>query len=189
MKKISKSLKCILVGDSGVGKTCIFQKLFDNPYKNTNPTIGVEYRALNFSDEVKLHLWDTAGQERFRGIIANYFRSTNMVIIVFDLNNDVSIEHINYWKSAVFEYSPDATILLIGNKIDLMKNNYEKLLKIRQEINEKHPYPYLEFSALSSQKESLLNFFQESIDQMDVWKFQEPTINIKTEDNKRKNCC
>ena len=85
--------KVILVGDSGVGKTCIVVRASKDYFQETAPsTIGFSFLKLNKNIEgqpIELLIWDTAGQERYKSIIQMYYRGAKAAIVVFDLTNKV----------------------------------------------------------------------------------------------------
>ena len=67
-----------------------------------------------------MQVWDTAGQERFRTITASYYRGSNGIILVYDVTDRESFDHINYWMKEIDRLAtPDVCRLLVGNKIDL----------------------------------------------------------------------
>lgn len=90
--------KIIIIGDSGVGKSCFFMQFTEGNFKDDhNVTIGVEYgaRVLKVGDKlIKLELWDTAGQEAFRAITRSFYRNANGVILMYDLTRLESFENL-----------------------------------------------------------------------------------------------
>ncbi|XP_064633472.1 ras-related protein Rab-43-like [Lineus longissimus] len=116
--------KIVLIGDAGVGKTCVVQRFkTGNFLEKHGSTIGVDFTMKTlFLDgkRVKLQVWDTAGQERFRTITQSYYRSANGVIIAYDITKKDTFDNINRWVDDVMKYSgPNITQLMIGNKKDL----------------------------------------------------------------------
>ncbi|MHA1350656.1 MAG: GTP-binding protein [Promethearchaeota archaeon] len=120
--------KSIVVGDGGVGKTALtlrFSKgFFTEDYKMT---IGVDFHVKTISIDTfegpikcKLQLWDTGGQERFSSIRPMYYRGSLGTILVFDLTNSASFEHLPQWIEEVrANIKVDIPVLLVGNKSDL----------------------------------------------------------------------
>jgi Ras-related protein Rab-1A len=113
-----------LIGDSGTGKSCLLIRFADNIFSdNYISTIGVDFKIKTIDIQgktVKLQVWDTAGQERFRTITASYYRGSNGIIIVYDITDRDSFEHVNYWMKEIDRLaSPDVCRLLVGNKTDL----------------------------------------------------------------------
>ena len=105
------SFKLIVIGDSGVGKSC----LTNNAVKNI------------------LQIWDTCGQELYRSLITNFYRNSSLAIMVYAINSLESFSNIEMWLRELRTHSnPDAKVFLIGNKIDL-----EQERKVTKEQGEK----------------------------------------------------
>ncbi|KYO02333.1 ras-related protein Rab-1A [Plasmodium gaboni] len=115
--------KIILIGDSGVGKSCILLRFSDDHFTESYiTTIGVDFRfrTIKVDDKiVKLQIWDTAGQERFRTITSAYYRGADGIIIIYDTTDRNSFLHINDWMNEINKYTNEDTCkLLVGNKAD-----------------------------------------------------------------------
>ena len=118
------SFKIIIVGDSGVGKSCLSIKATRNYFEDFySPTVGFEFLTFNVKvDEkiVKLQIWDTCGQEVYRSLISSFYRSASLAIIVYSIENEASFNNIEKWLNDIKTQSnPDVKIFLIGNKADL----------------------------------------------------------------------
>ncbi|XP_066527404.1 ras-related protein Rab-43 [Hoplias malabaricus] len=116
--------KIVLVGDVGVGKTCVVQRFKTGSFtERQGNTIGVDFTMKTMEVQgkrVKLQIWDTAGQERFRTITQSYYRSTNGAIITYDITKRSSFMSVPKWMEDVKKYGGSNIVpLLIGNKIDL----------------------------------------------------------------------
>jgi Ras-related protein Rab-18 len=120
----SVSLKVLLIGDSGVGKSSLLLRFTDDTFDpDQGATIGVDFKVKNFTIDdkrVKLSLWDTAGQERFRTLTPNYYRGAEGVILVYDVTSEVSFKHLEEWLQELDTYATkkDVVKMLVGNKID-----------------------------------------------------------------------
>eukprot|EP01102_Stenamoeba_stenopodia_P004393 TRINITY_DN14701_c0_g1_i1.p1 TRINITY_DN14701_c0_g1~~TRINITY_DN14701_c0_g1_i1.p1 ORF type:complete len:222 (-),score=53.64 TRINITY_DN14701_c0_g1_i1:73-738(-) len=117
-------VKMILIGDSGVGKSCLLLRFSDDSFTPTFiSTIGVDFKVKMLEidgKKVKIQVVDTAGQERFRTITANYYRGAQGVMMVYDITDTKSFENINHWLKNVRENAPPSAIkILVGNKSDL----------------------------------------------------------------------
>ena len=115
--------KLVLIGDSGVGKSCILLRFADDSFTESYiTTIGVDFRFRTIKVEeknVKLQIWDTAGQERFRTITSAYYRGADAIVLVYDCTDRESFDHIDSWLQEVNKYSNENTVkVLIGNKSD-----------------------------------------------------------------------
>ncbi|EPQ13227.1 Ras-related protein Rab-39A [Myotis brandtii] len=125
--------RIVVLGDATVGKTSLLRRFVEGaagtlepePELEAAPTVGVEFygRALQLpaGPWVKLQLWDTAGQERFRCMTRSFYRNVVGVLLVFDVTNRKSFEHIPDWHQEVMAtQGPDkAVFLLLGHKSDL----------------------------------------------------------------------
>ena len=123
-------LKCIILGDSNVGKTSILHRMTNQGFiLNQTPTIGIDFGTIyaklsnqktikknltelenlvseesqNTSDStyVKVQIWDCAGQVRFRSIVQSYFRQAQIVLFVYDTNYGKSFESLSEWIMTV----------------------------------------------------------------------------------------
>ena len=126
-------LKILILGDSGVGKTSILIKYINNKFDESHiATIGVDYmdKTIKYKNiNIKLQIWDTSGQEKFRSIARNFYRNSDAIFIVFDLNNKDTYNSIKQWINDVEEYCPNIKKILLGNKSDLEKNVSEEIIK------------------------------------------------------------
>lgn len=116
--------KLVLIGDTGVGKSCILLRFADDSFTESYiTTIGVDFRFRTIPvDEksIKLQIWDTAGQERFRTITSAYYRGADGIVIVYDSTERSSFNSIDEWVIEVNRYASENTCkILIGNKNDL----------------------------------------------------------------------
>jgi len=115
--------KLLLIGDSGVGKSCILLRYSEDTFTDTYiSTIGVDFKIKSVvvdGKRVKLQIWDTAGQERFRTITSSYYRGAQGIIIVYDVTDQVTFTNTKNWLQEIERYAGGSvTKLLVGNKID-----------------------------------------------------------------------
>mmetsp|Transcript_36944 Transcript_36944/g.59175 ORF Transcript_36944/g.59175 Transcript_36944/m.59175 type:complete len:208 (-) Transcript_36944:249-872(-) len=123
--------KLVLIGDSGVGKSCLLLRFADDSFTDSYiSTIGVDFRFRTVNIDmktVKLQIWDTAGQERFRTITSAYYRGAHGIIMVYDVTNYESFEHVEEWLNEVNRHASESTLkLLVGNKADLAEDKKVK---------------------------------------------------------------
>lgn len=116
--------KYIIIGDSGVGKSCLLLQFTDKRFEPLHDlTIGVEFGARMVSIDgknVKLQIWDTAGQESFRSITRSYYRGACGALLVYDVTRRDTFNHLQTWlEDAKANSNTAITIMLIGNKCDL----------------------------------------------------------------------
>ena len=120
-------MKIIMVGDSGVGKTNLLERYIKNEFwEATRNTVGVDFMAkkvMIHNQQVKIQFWDTAGQEKYKSISSAYYKSTQGVILVYDVTNRNSFRNIGMWLTDIRNHSDNSIhFLLVGNKIDIADN-------------------------------------------------------------------
>lgn len=116
--------KLLLIGDSGVGKTCVLFRFSEDAYNSTFiSTIGIDFKIRTIDldgKKIKLQIWDTAGQERFRTITTAYYRGAMGIMLVYDITNEKSFENIRNWIRNIEEHaSSDVEKMILGNKCDV----------------------------------------------------------------------
>ena len=201
--------KLVLIGDSGVGKSCLLLRFADNAFMESYiSTIGVDFRfrtvrgiyieTASFEarsltpsvpvsaarsrlvslslpppsapqvkvekNTVKLQIWDTAGQERFRTITSAYYRGADGIIMVYDVTNQDSFNHVADWLTEVNRYATDGTCkLLVGNKSD--REDRAVTSEAAREYAEQLNIPFLETSAKNADnvEKAFLTMAQELI--------------------------
>ncbi|PRP89454.1 hypothetical protein PROFUN_01317 [Planoprotostelium fungivorum] len=113
--------KYIIIGDTGVGKSCLLLQFTDKRFQPIHDlTIGVEFgaRLVNINTtQVKLQIWDTAGQEHFRSITRSYYRGAAGALLVYDITRRDTFNHLNTWLEDAKQHCNSN--MLIGNKSDL----------------------------------------------------------------------
>ena len=117
-----------IVGDSGVGKTNLLLRYCRDTFtENLKTTIGVDFytKYINVQeDRIKLKIFDTAGQERFRAIVSTYYRNSNGIVLVYDITNRNSFNHLSSFLKEIKNLKPEAKLLVVGNKTDLGNNRH-----------------------------------------------------------------
>jgi small GTP-binding protein len=138
-----RTVKAVLIGDSGVGKSAIFRQLETGTFNDDiPPTIGGAFTCVlataTGKQSVSLDLWDTAGQERYKSVIPLYFEKAYFVLMVYDLTNRATFDHLPDWhKICEGQVSDSAKFIVIGNKCDLQKDiacNVEDIAGFAQSI-------------------------------------------------------
>ena len=139
------SISLILLGDGNVGKSNFMMRYAKNLFSEKYlQTVGMEHEIKNLKIDNKniyqLMLWDTAGQEIYRSLPRKYYKNADGILLLFDIYDKKSFEHVNDWMEDISEYADkrkDFTIYLLANKIDLIcndNNNKERVTK--EEIDE-----------------------------------------------------
>ena len=122
-----ESVKVVLIGESGVGKTSIISQftkgIFNPDLMSTNgATFSTKKKEFKESNKIlSFEIWDTAGQEKYRSLAKMFFKDAAVALIVYDITNKKSFEEIKaYWMDLVKENGPKKVIMyIVGNKIDL----------------------------------------------------------------------
>ncbi|XP_025159679.1 ras-related protein Rab-37 isoform X4 [Harpegnathos saltator] len=144
--------KVMLLGDSGVGKTCLLTRFRDGRFLAGNyiTTVGIDFRNKVVTvDEtpIKLQIWDTAGQERFRSVTHAYYRDAHALLLLYDVTNKTSYDNIRAWLSEIREHAnEDVVIMLLGNKSDC---GTERIVKREdgERLAREYKVPFMETSA------------------------------------------
>ncbi|XP_076844060.1 ras-related protein Rab-26 isoform X3 [Brachyhypopomus gauderio] len=126
------SFKVMLVGDSGVGKTCLLVRFKDGAFLAGSfiSTVGIDFRnkVLNIDGvKVKLQIWDTAGQERFRSVTHAYYRDAHALLLLYDVTNKASFDNIQEFGVPFIETSAKS-----GLNVELAFTAVAKELKHRE---------------------------------------------------------
>ncbi|XP_077177530.1 ras-related protein Rab-13 [Paroedura picta] len=153
-KSYDHLFKLLLIGDSGVGKTCLIIRFAEDNFSGTYiSTIGIDFKIRTVEiggKRIKLQVWDTAGQERFKTITTAYYRGAMGIILVYDITDDKSFENIQNWMKSIKENaSAGVERLLLGNKCDMEAKR--KVPRDRAEkLSKEHGIRFFETSAKSS---------------------------------------
>ena len=96
------AFKVIIVGDSGVGKSCLTMKAIKNTCtEGHNATVGFDFftfcTLINEATSCKLQIWDTCGQETYKSLITSFYRNTSLAMMVYSIDSQESFEHIKTW--------------------------------------------------------------------------------------------
>ena len=157
-------LKVIVVGDSGIGKTCLLDRIRGNSFAGegkTNATVGIDFYAHKYENEqkggVKLQIWDTAGHERFSAITSTYLRDADACALVYDASKDSTHERLAYWHRHVVDSAPNAKFIVIGSKAD-MGEPYS--IKKGMLFAKEHNFAHVVLSAKGSSQDEITNAFE-----------------------------
>ena len=198
------NVKVALLGDSGVGKTCIIKRYTEDEYdENSTTTAGASYsqRILEINGKnIQLDLWDTAGQEKYRSLGRRFYKDAYIICLVYDITNASSFENLkNIWVKDLKDYGEKYKILaIVGAKSDC----YEK-----EDIKEEDAREYAKslnatFMLTSAKngdnidllfetliREYLGPDFTQKVQEMKKDKGEVSVINKKNPDKKKKKCC
>ena len=133
MTDTSLPIKCVLLGETAVGKTCLINRFVNNTFQEDFvPTMVGCYSSKDIfydkaNKKIKYEIWDTAGQEKYRSINKIFYQDTSIAILVFDITRKDTFEALkNYWYLELRDNSPkDIIIAIAANKCDLYE--YEEV--------------------------------------------------------------
>ena len=141
------SFKVIVIGDTGVGKSCISlratKSIFNEQYM---ATVGFEYctfiARLN-GEVLKLQIWDTCGQEMYRSLVSNFYKSSALAFVVYAINDRKSFEDVDEWIDGVRKNAnSDIILFLIGNKFDVDEEERQVTYEEGEELKNKLGFSY-----------------------------------------------
>ena len=142
--KSDYNYKVIVIGDSGVGKTCLTNFAVKGEFmEGVIPTVGYEFYpfVVRYKDKIiKLEIWDTCGQEKYRHLVNIFFKEAKVVILVYDSTSRKSFNDMkNYWYNKVKESAQEDLVFAVAaNKLDLFDKQQvseEEGKKFAEEIN------------------------------------------------------
>ena len=147
--------KLLLIGDSGVGKSCLLLRFADDTYTESYiSTIGVDFKIRTIQLDgktIKLQIWDTAGQERFRTIASSYYRGAHGIIVVYDVTEMESFNNVKQWLHEIDRYATEGVNkLLVGNKSDLVAKRQVDTASAK-DLADGLSIPFLETSAKNAE--------------------------------------
>ena len=196
-------LKLILLGDSGVGKSSILQRyyedIFDSKIEVTNNAHFLEKEVTINEENVVLELWDTVGQEEYRSLTQIFVKNSKIVIFVYDVTSLKSFESLNFWYDHVKNDIGKSTVLgVVGSKTDLIfEDNYSE--EVSPEKGKEFAMKIGANFSLVSAKESckeIVSLFNELASKylniMDLDLSTNTTIRLETREKnteKKKECC
>ena len=126
-KKPHFIFKVIVIGSSGVGKTCLTIRALKGVFNAlVNPTIGFEFLTMKLKYNNKiiaLQIWDTCGQEVYQSVVSHFYKKASMAILVYSIADKKTFTDLNKWLDEIKNNADsDIKIALVGNKIDLQDN-------------------------------------------------------------------
>ena len=196
------TVKAVLLGESGVGKTSIISRFIDNSFeKNKKSTTGADYtgKTMYFDEyggkKIKFEIWDTAGQEIYRSLTKIFYKDAKIAVLVYDITKRETFEELKkYWYNQIKESAtPDIIIAIAANKCDLYEDEKVKEEEGREFAKEIGAYFKLTSAFLNSGIEELfktigVKFLDDYINNLN----KEENINGKKKlknKNEKKGCC
>ena len=108
--------KCILLGDSRVGKTTFLQNILSETRIRPTETIGIDFRFLPGFPQSRVMVWDISGRELFRPIIKPHYRNTHVAFVLYDESNRASFQNVAQWVQDYQQYATPTVLVLVGNR-------------------------------------------------------------------------
>jgi small GTP-binding protein len=162
-------------------------------------SIGVDFKLKNIevdNKKVKLQIWDTAGQERFRTITTSYYKGAQAIVVVFDITDKDSFEHVKNWMADVDKFAKEGVLrILVGNKCDL-EHKRQVSVENGKELASKYGIQFLETSAKETVnieklfEDATKSFLSKQVSTSSI-KTKKPTdgINLDNNTNQNSGCC
>jgi len=122
MDEAADPLKVLFVGDAGVGKTCLLNRLYGDEFAEPKEDWDVKKTTLTMGNISKpIILTDTNGQERFRELTSAQYKNVDMVFVVYSIDDKKTFENLSKWVDEVHRYASNRVvrIIVLGNKVDL----------------------------------------------------------------------
>ena len=210
--KFDLTFKLIVIGDSGVGKSCLTMKATKNIFENYySPTIGFEFYTFNIKIKeklIRLQIWDTCGQEVYRSLINSFYRNSSLAILLYSITSIKSFKNLELWLNDLkVNSNPNIKIFLIGNKKDLEEKREVPIDKAKKFYEEHDIEIFMESSAKTGfnaqkifieaakilyQENKKLELLNEKDKMMknETYKLsQDDDMDNNHESKKRKKCC
>ncbi len=143
-------IKLVIIGDSGVGKTCFLMRFAEDSFTSTHiSTVGIDFKikpVVIDGKTIKLQIWDTAGQERFRTITQTYYKGALGIVLTYDCTDLGSFANIRSWLQQIEAHANhDVIKILIGNKCD--RPDKKVTTNTAKALADEHHMVFLETSA------------------------------------------
>ena len=189
------SIKIILIGDSGAGKTNLITVAagyeFNSNSLTTRACSYIQKKYTINNSEYKVNVWDTIGQEKYRSLTKIFVKESKIVIFVYDITNRNSFESLPFWKKIVDELLSDTPVLgIVGNKMDLYVDEQIKSDEVEKYANEIGAKLLL--TSAKTDSSSFSNFLEELLQDYLIKgkgeRIQSFSLD-KIPRKKKKNCC
>mmetsp|Transcript_24032 Transcript_24032/g.26677 ORF Transcript_24032/g.26677 Transcript_24032/m.26677 type:complete len:207 (+) Transcript_24032:68-688(+) len=168
--------KILIIGDSGVGKSSILVRYVDQTFSTAPVTLGVDFKEKTLQHDestFKLRIYDTAGQEKFSSMTSSFYRGASAIILVYDVTEPESFEHISSWYSSSERYARKGVpYIIVGNKMDLVTKDEPTISQQKAKfLADKKNLPYFEVSAKTNR--CIDDLFLKTVMAYKEWKDEE----------------
>lgn len=192
-------IKVVVIGDSGVGKTNIIFQYTEGKFSSVHvATVGFDYKSKiiklpNSKKKVKMQIWDTAGQERYMAINKNLFQRVQGIILMYDLTNRESFEHISNWLNMIKQTVPNKPLILVANKLDIADEKRIVTENEGEKIAKENNIEFFEASGSTGENvDKLFEAIGESVFKYlmeEKGDYMNNNIKVTETSNKKKKCC
>eukprot|EP01038_Epipyxis_sp_PR26KG_P006231 gene6231-8586_t len=196
-------IKLLIVGDSGVGKSCLLLRYSDDSFTSSFiTTIGIDFKIKSIlcgDSKVKLQIWDTAGQERFRNITTAYYRGAMGILLVYDVSDENSFTNVRNWMRQIDQNAAEkVNRILIGNKSDVDASERKVSFEKGQALASEYGIKFFETSAKlnSSVDEAFMSIAKDIVERLkenpDHYGSTGGTVNVNGNpkgDKSKAGCC
>ena len=198
-KKIeTKVIKVILLGETGVGKTCIINRFITNEFnKESSITLASSYLTKEIQKQninYNLKIWDTTGQEKYHSVTNLFIKGSNIIILVYSIDSLNSFERLNFWYASLKRNIEDDNYILavVGNKSDLISE-----MNVSEEEGKKFAEEKKAIFKLVSAKEDPIGInelFDNLLEELSQIDFESRTESYmiekkKVKKRKKQKCC
>ena len=138
--------KILVVGDGGVGKSTMIQRLITGHFVPMKITIGTDLLVFNTivgNMDIKLQIWDFAGEKRFRFFLPNYSRGAQGCLLCYDISRYTSFQNLQEWYDIVKENTNDPIFIMVGGKADLSDSRRTVQEEDAEKFRNEHNIPFL----------------------------------------------
>lgn len=144
---MNQKFKIVLLGDGGVGKTCLMNRLMNDQFQQRYiPTVDMVIYPLKYlsnGGEVTVDVYDTAGQEKLGGLRHGYYQQADAAIVMYDSQSKVSFQNIQNWIDDFAIVCPNSPILICENKSDIVPSKIENqpgiAISVKDSVNVEEP--------------------------------------------------
>ncbi len=193
-------IKVALIGNSGVGKTCIIQRFIDNTFNeysaSTISANSIDKEIIRGKEKYILSIWDTAGQEKYQSLGKIFYKDAYIILLIYDITNQNSLDSLKKtWYPDLQIYAENCVVIgVVGNKADLYENDDLADEDEAKEFAKEIGALFYLVSAKSGENvtklfEKLLDKFLEKDIQDKVKEKEKSSFNLDSRIEKKKNCC
>jgi len=195
-------IKLVVIGDSGVGKTNFIFQFTEGRFSRAHvTTIGFDYKSKiiklpNKKKVIKLQIWDTAGQERYMAVNKNLFQKVQGIILMYDLTNRDSFEHVQSWLNLVKKNVSNKIVMLVANKLDLAEEKRIVTEEEGEDIGKKNDMLFFEGSGASGENvDKIFTKMAEMVytklidERSERGDYENNNLKLDKNNSKKKKCC